>query len=285
MPKYIIRFFSSFCSSEECKTKYETIDEAFLESNYGNTKDIYITEKNDYTHVIILNNAMPKLKNIPKENVVGLALEPPQFLNITREFVDYAEKYIGKYFIGEKYTLPSPFMEHHGYMWHIPPMKSYFSNKPNIMSIMVSQKSFAPGHIYRHELVKRILNSPLPIDIMGRGCQYYRNDSRIKGEFNRLEPYLSYQFHIAIENFALNHYYSEKIMDPLFCGTVPVYLGCKNIGNYFPGMVIELCGDIDNDFALLENICKNPENYTREINITEVKNVTSLVKNVPLIFG
>jgi hypothetical protein len=285
MPKYIIRIFSSFCSSTECKRNYEVIDEAFLEANYGDTKDIYITDKLDYTHVIIINVAMPILKNIPKENVIGLALEPPQFLGLQQAFVHYAQDRIGKYFIGQTFGLPAPFIEYQGYMWHTPPLHPMPSSKPNLMSIMVSQKTQAPGHKYRHDLVARILASNLPIDIMGRGCKYYPPDKRIKGEFNNLEPYMSYQFHIAIENFQLNHYYSEKIMDPLFCGTTPVYLGCNNIDTYFPEMVIKLSGDVEKDIALLGDILKNPDNYRRHIDIQAVKNTTSLVKNIPRLFG
>jgi hypothetical protein len=284
MPKYIVRIFSNFCGSTECKNKYEGIDEAFLEANYGTTKDIYITDKTDYTHVIILNVAMPILKKIPKENVIGLAFEPPQFLGMQNAFVHYAQSNIGKYFIGQAYGLPAPFIEYQGYMWHTPPLETVPS-KPNLMSIMVSQKTQAPGHKYRHELVSRILASNLPIDIMGRGCKYYKPDPRLKGEFNYLEPYLSYQFHIAIENFQLNHYYSEKIMDPLFCDTTPIYLGCNNIENYFPGMVIKLSGDIEKDVALLGDILKHPEAYRKHIDIGAVKKTTSLVKNIPSLFG
>lgn len=53
---------------------------------------------------------------------------------LNNQFVLYAQKYINKYFIGEKGN--------------------------------------APGHIYRHTLVKHILKSNLPIDIYGCGCQF-----------------------------------------------------------------------------------------------------------------
>jgi hypothetical protein len=285
MPKYHIRMFSSFCSSTECKNIFESIGETFLLENYGPTRDIYITDGNDFTHVIILNTAMPFLRNIPKENVVGLAFEPPHFLGLNIPFVDYAKRVIGKYFIGQSYGLPAPFIEHQAYLGHIAPLKTLPSSKPNIMSIMVSQKNGAPGHKYRHTLVSHILASNLPIDIMGRGCKYYKPDSRLKGEFERIEPFLSYQFHIAIENFSLNHYFSEKIIDPLLCNTTPIYLGCTNIDHYFPNMTIKLSGNVDQDMQLLTNIIQNPENFRKTIDIEAVKNTTSLVRNIPSIFG
>jgi hypothetical protein len=74
-------------------------------------------------------------------------------------------------------------------------------------------------------------------------------------------------------------------MDPLFCGTTPVYLGCNNIDTYFPEMVIKLSGDVEKDIALLGDILKNPDNYRRHIDIQAVKNTTSLVKNIPRLFG
>jgi len=95
-----VKFFCSFCDSAHVKYVYETLCEAHLIDFYGNDKKIVITNDDDYTHVIIINTAMPVLKNIPKQHVVGLSLEPPNFLGLTNEFLHYAQKYINKYFIG-----------------------------------------------------------------------------------------------------------------------------------------------------------------------------------------
>jgi hypothetical protein len=134
-----VRFFSDFTDSIEIKSVYERMCETHLINEYGKDKKIYITVDNDYTHVIILNTAMPTIKNIPKQNVIGLAFEPPYFLRLTQKFIDYAQKYINKYFIGDKGNLPLPFTEGFGYMWHIPPL-DILPIKNKCMSIMVSQK-------------------------------------------------------------------------------------------------------------------------------------------------
>jgi hypothetical protein len=251
---------------------------------------------------------MPKLKNIPKENVIGFAFEPPIFLGLSLEFVEYAEKYIHKYYIGDKYDLPDVFVEKRSFMWHITPLK-YIPEKQNIISIMVSEKNEAPGHKYRHMLVQRILSMNLPIDIYGRGCDLYNSykntndssnqsnsifpflpkkqnkDPRIKGSFNELEPYESYQFHICIENYKTSHYLSEKIINPLLCGTVPIYWGCKNINSYFPNNVIQLSGVIDTDIKLLTNIIKNPEQYKLNIDVNNIKDRVNLLKNLDEVFS
>ena len=291
-----IKFFSSFCDSLTCKIHYDRVCEVGKMTNYAsdssNSKNIFITTGEDYTHAIILNTAMPVLK-IPKENVLGLAFEPPPYLKLTVEFIQYAQKYIGKYFIGDKRSwtalvyLPDVFKEHYAYMWHIAPL-TYIPVKNKLMSIMVSNKNIAPGHKYRHILVGHILRSGMPIDIYGRGANNYqhgRGDSRIKGTFNELEPYESYQFHICIENFQTNAYFSEKITNTLLCGTTPIYWGCKNILAYFPANVITLSGEVSKDMSLLRDILLNPAKYTANIDVDAVKNKLNLLKNVEAIFS
>jgi hypothetical protein len=282
---YKIRFFSNFGDSSKCKEIYERLCQTHLLSYYGEGKKVYITNDEDYSHVIILNTAMPDISHIPKENVIGLAFEPIQFLNLTQEFVDYAKKYIGKYFIGDKYNLPYVFVEHYGYMWHTPPIDT-IPNKSNIVSIMVSDKLHMPGHKYRHELVLRILSERLPIDIYGRGCKYYNPSyQQLKGKFESKEPYNDYKFHIAIENVQSNHYFSEKITDSLLCGTTPIYLGCKNIDSYFPDNIIKLTGNIDKDIVLLKNILRNPDIYQKNIDLRSIHKKLSLVENIDHIFS
>jgi hypothetical protein len=283
---YRIRFFSSFGESSECKAIFERLCETESNEDYGPDKKIYITNGDDYTHAVILNVGQPTLlPHIPKENVIGLAFEPLPYLGLTQSFLEYAANHIGKYFIGDKGNLPDPFVEHYGYMWHTTPLKS-IPEKKNCMSLMISLKYQMPGHKYRHEIAKRILDEQLPIDIFGRGCQIYNTpSSHLKGDFDNIEPYESYDFHIAIENVQSNHYFSEKITNTLLCGTTPIYLGCKNIETYFPEEVIGLSGDIDRDIELLKNIIREPEKYKRRIDVENVKNKLSFVKNVESIFS
>lgn len=286
MSKYKIRIFSSFCPSENCKEIYERLCEAKNMVNYGEDKEIFITNGEDYTHVIILNTAMPILpSHIPKKNVIGFAFEPQKFLGLTPEFIQYAHKYIGKYYIGDAKGLGSPFTERYSHMWYNPPLH----NKPvktKLLSIMVSEKMGEIGHLYRHALVSKILDTNLPIDIYGRGSEYYQfmGDERIKGQFKEYEPYENYQFHIAIENMQMPHYFSEKIMNPLMCNTTPIYMGCSKIDLYFPNCVITLSGDVSTDFELFKNICENPKKYIKTIDVEKIKNIIYLLRNLDDIF-
>ena len=286
-PKYRIRFFSGFGDTNQCKGIFERICQTDKMPNYGPDKDIYITNDDDYTHVILLNLAMPPL-TIPKECVIGLAFEPPrlmpEFGNPT--FLTYAQKHIGRYYIGDSSGLPAPYVNGYCYQWHVtPPEKPLW--KDRLMSIMVSDKSFAPGHQYRHALVKAILDTDLNIDIYGRGCKFYTSmvnamDSRLKGKFTDNEPYERYHFHICIENFSIPDYTSEKYTNSVLWSTTPIYWGATNA--IFPEQTIRLSGDVTKDMALIRDILYKPTQYKREFDQERIRNRLSLLKNLDSIF-
>jgi len=289
---YRIRIFSDFCDSKECKENIERMCEANLIYNYGPNQEIYITDSDFFTHALVLNTASPIITFIPKKNIVGMALEPPEFLNINNSkvninsLIEYVGKYVGKYFIGDKGKFPKPFVEGQSFLWHItPPKELPIKNKK--MSIILSEKRWTFCQNYRHIIAREILKSNLPIDIYGKGVNndILKNDNRIKGAFKDVEPYENYHFHICIENFQTPHYFSEKIINPLLYGITPIYIGCYNIDTYFPSSVIKLSGSIDKDMELIKDIIYFPEKYKKDINIEMVKNKTNLLKNLDKIFA
>lgn len=269
-----IKIFSDFCTSACCSETFMTCNN--LEKSLLYNDKYILTDDEDYTHAIILNTAMPELK-IPKENVIGLSCEPRPYLELTNTFIRYCIINVSRYYIGNRSDeLPDCFIEYYGYLWHEVPL-TYIPDKTKLMSIMISNALYAPGHIYRHTLVQHILKNKLPIDIYGRGCIMYNiEDNRLKGEFTNYEPYENYKFHICIENFQENHYFSEKITNTLLAYTTPIYLGCKNINQYFPNSVIELTGNIVKDIELLKNICSNPTIYIKHIDQKEILSKISI---------
>jgi len=281
---YRIRFFSSFCDSANCKSVYERLCQVDKMDNYGPDKEIYIVGDNEpFTHAILMNTAMPEL-SIPKKNVIGLAFEPPQFLlnSNSGSFIEYVKNNVSKYFIGNSQGLPDVFIEKYSYMWHITPPRT-IPQKNSLCSIMVSDKTQAPGHEYRHTFVREILKSNLPIDIYGRGCRYYSNDARLKGEFTNNEPYESYHFHICIENFQTYSYTSEKYTNALLWQTTPIYWGA--IYPLFPDLTVKLSGNISEDMTLITNIINTPDKYKKYFSNDEILAKINLLKNLDTIFS
>jgi len=272
---FIIKIFSDFCDSTTCKTNFEKTYNLNENENYGMNKEFYITDKLIYTHAIILNKAMPTLIKIPKENVIGLACEPYELLKINKLFIIYAQINIGKYFIGDKKDLPEPFTEHFAYMWHSNPGRS-LTHKPKIMSICVSEKNYAPGHKYRHDLITEIINHNLPVHIYGRGANQYKEKSEyVMGEFKDVEPYEEYMFTIAIENYINNDYISEKVLSPVMHNCKPLYLGARNISNYIDkNDVILINRNLSNDIAVIKDVLSNPtKHYNTTYNSKNIDNI------------
>lgn len=275
-----IKIFCSFAPSDKCKDIFERINYSNECSFYGKDKKYFFTNDDDFTHAIIMNTSMPELK-IPKENVLGLAFEPTCFLGLTPTFIEYAKKHIGRYFIGDNSNLPKPFIEHFAYMWHSrPPREINCKNK--LMSIIVSEKRFAPGHLYRHQLVEKIIELNLPIDIYGRGSNKYKYN-RIMGQFNDAEPYEEYYYSICIENIICNDYFSEKIITPLMYNCMPIYLGCKNIEKYVENVFI-LEGNVEKDIQVIMAILNNPSQYYMKTYTEKNIKAVNLIQNLPNIF-
>jgi hypothetical protein len=282
MSKFRIRFFCSFCDSENCKSVYERLCEVDKMDNYGPDKDIYIVTDDTFTHAIIINTAIPPL-TIPKENIIGIAFEPTPFLQpyFSQGFLNTVKEHVSKYFIGDATQLPHPFTNQYAFMWHItPPRREPIKNRT--MSIMVSQKNEAPGHIYRHELVRSILSSDLDIDIYGRGCGYYPPDRRLKGDFNDDEPYENYDFHICIENFSIPNYTSEKYTNTVLWGTTPIYWGATE--TLFPNITINLSGKISEDMRLLAELISNPIKYKKYFSRDDIRDKLNILKNLDKLF-
>ena len=291
-----IKMFSSFCSSNHCKRSIEELIISQSTTCYGNTSNnsVYIVDENDenYTHIVIWNTAMPIIPDrIPKKNVIGFSLEPLVYLNITDKFVEYARRHIQKYYIGDTCGLGLPFIEGNCFLTYAPPlfMNTTMLFKTACMSIVLSNKNQLSGHQYRRNLVEYILYHKLPIDIYGNGCIKHRykdyKSQYIKGPFQRYEPYNNYLFSICIENTRSNHYFSEKIINPLLTNTTPIYLGCNNIDNYFSSNIIHLTGNITADMNLLTDILRFPCKYYKKIDPIEIERKVSFFQNINNVYN
>lgn len=93
--------------------------------------------------------------------------------------------------------------------------------KTKLISMISSNKNFCSGHRKRLEWVDRIGDQ---VDLYGRGF----NEIEFKEE-----GLCDYMFSVAIENCNYESAFSEKILDCFATGTIPIYMGCPDIGNYF----------------------------------------------------
>lgn len=101
----------------------------------------------------------------------------------------------------------------------------YADIKTKGCSIVMSNKQTYPGHIIRHQ-IKQAAETNSGIDFFGWGTPA----GHIPDKITALKDYM---FHLTIENVIAPHYFTEKLIDCLVTGCVPIYYGAPNIGKYF----------------------------------------------------
>jgi len=115
--------------------------------------------------------------------------------------------------------------------------------KSKLVSMIYSSKKQFPGHILRHEIAEKYSDK---IDLFGNGSEK---------PIERKEEALSdYMFTVVIENISSENYFTEKIVDPALLGTVPIYWGCPNIGDFFMNSGIIKFDTIEDFDTLLETL-------------------------------
>ena len=103
-----------------------------------------------------------------------------------------------------------------------------------MISMIASNKNMCEGHRLRLEWVDRIGDQ---LDLYGRG---------FKEIADKEEGLCDYMFSIAIENASYETYFTEKLLDCFATGTIPVYYGAPNIGDYFnKDGIIDLTEEFD----------------------------------------
>lgn len=132
--------------------------------------------------------------------------------------------------------------------------------KSKMISFISSNKNFTPGHKVRLDWVERLGDQ---VDLFGRGF----NEIKTKEE-----GLCDYMFSIVIENGFYESYYTEKILDCFATGTIPVYLGTPDIGDYFNknGII-----DLTEEFDVSDEIYYNKIDFIKE-NLEKVKDMEIL---------
>jgi len=135
--------------------------------------------------------------------------------------------------------------------------------KTKFVSMMYSNKNFAPGHSLRYQIAS---DHKGLVDIMGSGY----SGVHVK----KIESCKDYLFSIAIENCKEDYYFTEKLLDCFLTGTVPIYWGCPSIGDYFNVNGFYTFDNLDELFLIISDR-KNLEEFY-------LNNVDNIIQNYQL---
>jgi hypothetical protein len=115
--------------------------------------------------------------------------------------------------------------------WVGVPSDAEIGGKTRNMSLIASAKMMLRGHRLRHSVARWARAEKLDIDLLGLAYQPF-DDKR--------DGLLPYRFSVVIENSRENGYFTEKLVDALLCGTVPIYWGAPDVEKFFDvrGMLV-----------------------------------------------
>lgn len=135
-------------------------------------------------------------------------------------------------------------------------------NKTKFLSIISSAKRNLPGHQLRHNVMSSI---GFKMDIYGRCCNYIEN---------KADALRDYKFNICIENLQHPNWFTEKIIDCLRTGTVPIYWGCPNIGDFFNTKGLIIVNSLEEIIDVVNNL--SDDDYTSRLEFIKENFDTSL---------
>jgi len=121
--------------------------------------------------------------------------------------------------------------------------------KDKLISFIFSDKQWNAFHRIRHRIYNEHKdNNIFNIDFFGTGCS-----RRIEKKATALS---NYYFSIVVENSEEDDYFTEKLIDCILTGVIPIYKGTKNISKYFNIDSIIQFNDPEDLPAILEKLNK-----------------------------
>mgnify|MGYP003118945326 FL=1 len=206
----------------------EWVHEGF--DNYQQTfKNLESTDETFYTESLIDLG----LQDNTSAKKYGWLIEPRWYNPMTRQIKNNPQPYIEAYdfiFTHDKELLDLD-----------PTFKFVFGqgsiieevgvfDKSKLVSCVVSDLQMTEGHKLRLEIAKQIADSG-EVDMYGKAFNYIPR---------KIDALKDYRFSFAMENDCYESYFTEKLHDCLLTGTMPIYLGAPNIGDFYnlDGIVI-----------------------------------------------
>jgi hypothetical protein len=139
--------------------------------------------------------------------------------------------------------------------------------KSKLVSMVSSTKHSCSLHRFRLRLARKLAKSRLA-DVYGLEQWVHVNET--------LDDYM---FSIVIENSRSENYFTEKLLNCFAVGTVPIYLGCPNVGAFFDESGLIPVGRWTNFRRLIQSL--TPEAYLQRM--AAIRNNHSLCKQYEIL--
>lgn len=229
--KYIkVLLACNWCSSKELCDIWNKMSKG----NYiWNNIQIVYQEPCDYYCII---NQPPKNLKIILENTIVFNMEPhmdkksdlwnEQWMNTDKNKFKWYGSHDKHYNNNE---------------WHISKTYTELKNEEiikdenlsSILSTVLSDKYKDPGHIKRVDFIKFLqLKNDIKVDVFGGNRFMWDNYKGSLPYHEKDNALLPYKYIFNVENFQINNYYTEKLIDGILSECLVFYHGCPNIKEF-----------------------------------------------------
>eukprot|EP00996_Jenningsia_fusiforme_P000068 NODE_1033_length_1751_cov_30.330200_g911_i0.p1 GENE.NODE_1033_length_1751_cov_30.330200_g911_i0~~NODE_1033_length_1751_cov_30.330200_g911_i0.p1 ORF type:complete len:452 (+),score=34.46 NODE_1033_length_1751_cov_30.330200_g911_i0:166-1521(+) len=151
------------------------------------------------------------------------------------------------------------------YRLHLGDLRRFQS--PKRTDALVSVLASHSGYGFDRLLFVKSLMKHVRIHSYGRLLRNRQAPNNSHWDVHRaIEIVSRYHFHLALENSIYPDYVTEKVYLALFAGTVPVYVGAPNVGEYVPQQSVIVASHFSSLRALaayLRCIAANPQLYAQ----------------------
>lgn len=100
--------------------------------------------------------------------------------------------------------------------------------KTKLCSMLIGSKMSTEGHLIRHKIADMIESEDIPVDLYGS-----RGTPVGYGQDTKYQVLADYAFSIVTETCREDNLFTEWLLDCFALGTVPIFWGAPNIGEFF----------------------------------------------------
>jgi hypothetical protein len=211
---------------------------------------------NSYDFVFLTDTSLRVLETIKDKRCFAWLLESPA---ITKNYYEYVEKNHNRF--DTIYTFKKDFIEKFQNSKFLPvggcwidnnDKGTHFDQKQKKLSIVASPKKQTEGHKLRHSVIGSYGDK---IDLYGRGYNPIPN---------KIPSLKQYMYQIVIENTKEDYYFTEKLIDCLQTGVIPIYWGCPSIDKFFDINGIITFNNVDELGEIINNLSIDDYNNRKE---------------------
>lgn len=134
-----------------------------------------------------------------------------------------------------------------GYYFVKPEDHKIYDKKLNT-TIIASNKQWTPGHRLRHDVIAKYGDLFDNVRRGGSNHDKFQNH----GDEYKLNFLKDYRFSVEIENAVIPGYFTEKLIDCMRSGTIPIYRGDPDISDLFDMNGVIVFNELDELSAILK---------------------------------